>query len=205
MNVLYIRVSTVEQNTDRQRIKEKDYNLIVEDKCSGAIPFFERPGGKEILSYVNKGLVKSLSVWQIDRLGRDLRDIINTIHFFSNHKICIHFVSQGLRTLESDGRENAIATMIISIISVVSQMELSHIKERTTAGIALAKARGVYKGRKSGTGEDVLAFLSKDKNKKALEYLRKGYKSAEAAKLSGVHPNTVCKIKKYMGAITNSS
>ena len=80
--------------------------------------------------------------------------------------------------------------------------ERNQIKERTAEGIKLAKARGVYKGRKAGTGEDVLAFLSKEKNKKALEYLRKGYKSAEAAKLSGVHPNTVCKIKKYMGAIT---
>jgi len=201
MNILYVRVSSAEQHTDRQRIKEKDYNLIVEDKCSGAIPFFERPGGKEILGYVNKGQVKSLSVLQIDRLGRNLRDIINTIHFFSEKHICIHFIGQGLKTLEADGTENPITKMIISILGVVGEMERNQIKERTAEGIKLAKARGVYKGRKAGTGEDVLAFLSKDKNKKALEYLRKGYKSAEAAKLSGVHPNTVCKIKKYMGAI----
>lgn len=202
MNILYVRVSSAEQHTDRQRVKEKDFNLIVEDRCSGAIPFFERPGGKEILGYVNRGLVKSLSVWQIDRLGRNLRDIINTIHFFSEKHICIHFLSQSLRTLESNGTENPITKMIISVLGVVGEMERNQIKERTTEGIKLAKARGVYKGRKAGTGEDVLAFLSKDKNKKALEYLRKGYRSSEAAKLSGVHPNTVCKIKKYMGALT---
>ena len=201
MNILYIRVSTLEQNSDRQRVNEKEYDLVIEDRCSGGIPFFERPGGQRIQSLISKGLT-SISVVQIDRLGRDLRDIINVIHLFSEQKICLHFISQGLKTLDATGKENPITKMIISMLGVVAEMERNQIKERTAEGIKLAKARGVYKGRKAGTGEDVLAFLSKDKNKKALEYLRKGYKSAEAAKLSGVHPNTVCKIKKYMGAIT---
>ena len=60
----------------------------------------------------------------------------------------------------------------------------------------LAKARGVYKGRLSGTTEGVLVFLSKPKNRKALEYLKKGYKMNEAAKLASVNINTMTKIKK---------
>jgi DNA invertase Pin-like site-specific DNA recombinase len=196
LNILYVRVSTVEQNTDRQRINEKDFSLIVQDRCSGAIPFFERQGGKEILGYVEKGLLESLTVWQIDRLGRNLRDIINTIHFFSERNICIHFMSQGLRTLEADGKENPIAKMMISILGVVGEMERAQIKERQREGIKLAKARGIYKGRKSETGEDALKFLSKEKNKKALDYLKKGYKANEAATLAQVHPNTVTKIRK---------
>jgi len=198
MHILYVRVSTVDQNTDRQRVNEKEYGLIIEDRCSGAIPFFERQGGKEILGYAEKGLVGSLSVWQIDRLGRNLRDIINTIHFFSERNICIHFISQGLRTLEADGSENPITKMIISILGVVGEMERNQIKERQREGIKLAKARGVYKGRKSNTTEDILTFLSKEKNKKVVDYLKKGYKGTEAAKLSGVHINTVCKIKKFL-------
>lgn len=201
MKILYVRVSTVDQNTDRQRVNEKDFSLIIEDRCSGAIPFFERQGGKEILSYAEKGLVSSLSVWQIDRLGRNLRDIINTIHFFSERNISIHFISQGLRTLEADGTENPITKMIISILGVVGEMERNQIKERQREGIKLAKARGVYKGRKADTTEDVLTFLSKEKNKKVVDYLKKGYKGTEAAKLSGVHINTVCKIKKYLSVI----
>lgn len=200
MKVLYIRVSSIQQRTDRQIVNANDFNLIVEDKCSGSIPFFDRPGGKEILGYIQKGIIKNISVLQIDRLGRDLRDIINTIHYFTELKICIHFISQGLKTLESDGTENPITKMIISILGVVGEMERNQIKERTTEGIRLAKARGVYKGRKSDTAEDVLTFLSKDKNKKVVEYLKKGYKGSEAAKLAGVHINTVCKIKKYLGA-----
>lgn len=201
MNILYVRVSTIEQKTDRQRVNEKEYNLIVEDKCSGAIPFFERPGGKNILSYIDRGLVKSIAVWQIDRLGRNLRDIINTIHFFSEKGVCIYFLSQGLRSMEADGKENPVTKMIISVLGVVGEMERNQIRERQREGIALAKARGAYKGRKPGSKEDVVSFLSKPKNKKVVDYLKKGYKSSEAARLSGVHPNTVCKVKKLISAL----
>lgn len=196
MKVLYCRVSSIDQKTDRQKINEKDYQLVIEDKCSGSIPFFERVGGKEIKKLVEKGILKSLSVVSIDRLGRDLRDIINTIHFFTERKISIYFISQGLTTLDQNGKENAIAKMMISILGVVGEMERIQIRERQTEGIKLAKAKGIYTGRAKGSKEDVLKFLSKEKNKKALGLLKKGYKATEAALLSGVHINTITKIKK---------
>lgn len=196
MKVLYCRVSSLDQKTDRQKVNEKDYKLVVEDKCSGAIPFFERPGGIEIRSLVEKSAIQSLSALSIDRLGRDLRDIINTIHYFNEKGICIQFISQGLSTLDPNGKENPISKMMISILGVVGEMERTQIRERQIEGIKLAKLRGVYKGRVAGSREDTLAFLSKEKNKKALEYLKKGYKGVEAAKLAGVHLNTVTKIKK---------
>lgn len=196
MRVLYCRVSSIEQNTDRQKVNEKEYQLVVEDKCSGAIPFFERTGGKEIKKLIEKGIVKSLSVLTIDRLGRDLRDIINTIHFFTERAIPINFISQGLTTLDQNAKENAVAKMVISILGVVSEMERSQIRERQIEGIRIAKAKGVYTGRAIGSTEDVLKFLSKEKNKKALGLLKKGYKAIEVAQLSKLHINTVTKIKK---------
>jgi DNA invertase Pin-like site-specific DNA recombinase len=196
MKVLYARVSTLEQKTDRQKVNEQDYQLVIEDKCSGAIPFFDRNGGQEILNLIEKGILKDLYVWQIDRLGRDLRDILNTIHFFNQKSICIHFVSQGLRTLQPGGQENPISKMIISILGVVGEMERSQIKERQLEGIKIAKLNGVYMGRKSGTKEDTLHFLSKPKNKKALDYLNKGYKKNEVAKIVGINVNTITKISK---------
>jgi DNA invertase Pin-like site-specific DNA recombinase len=196
MKILYCRVSSIDQKTDRQKVNEKDYQLVIEDKCSGAVPFFERTGGKEIKGLIEKGILKSLSAISIDRLGRDLRDIINTIHFFNQHKICIHFISQGLSTLDHNGKENPISKMMISILGVVGEMERTQIRERQIEGIKLAKLRGIYKGRAEGSKEDTLSFLSKEKNKKALEYLKKGYKGIEAAKLAGVHLNTITKIKK---------
>ncbi len=198
MKVLYCRVSTLDQKTDRQRVSEKDYKLVIEDKCSGAIPFFERPGGVEIKKLVDEGILTSLSVWQIDRLGRDLRDIINTIHYFVEKKINIIFVSQGLTTLDASGKENPISKMMISILGIVGEMERVQIKERQIEGIRIAKLKGTYTGRKKGSNETLLDFLSKEKNKKAHDYLVKGYKVGEAAKLADLHINTVSKIKKLM-------
>jgi len=75
-------------------------------------------------------------------------------------------------------------------------MEKSQIRERQLEGIRIAKFRGIYKGRQEGTVEDVHTFLNKPKNKKALEYIKKGYKLTEAARLANVHINTMTKIKK---------
>ena len=196
MNALYCRVSTLDQKTDRQKVNETDFSLVIEDKCSGAVPFFEREGGKEILKLINKGALTTLTVWTIDRLGRDLRDIINTIHFFTEKKISISFISQGLTTLDKNGKENPISKMMISILGVVGEMERSQIKERQLEGIKIAKLKGSYKGRVSGSNEDTLAFLSKKKNKEALAFLKKGYKAIEVAKLTDLHLNTITKIKK---------
>lgn len=201
MKVKYIRISHIDQKTDRQRVDESDYDLVIEDKCSGAIPFFEREGGKEIKKLVENNILKSLSVLQIDRLGRDLRDIINTIHYFNEKNITIYFVSQGLRTLDENGKENPISKMIISILGVVSEMERTQIKERQFEGIRLAKMKGVYKGRKAGSKEDVISFLNKEKNKKAVEYMKKNYKNTEISKITGLHINTLTKIKSYLKKI----
>ena len=58
--------------------------------------------------------------------------------------------------------------------------------------------KGTYTGRKKGSNEDVLKFLSKEKNKKALDYLKKGYKINEVSKITGLHSNTISKIKKIV-------
>lgn len=198
MKVLYVRISSLDQKTDRQRVQESEFNLVIEDKVSGSVPFFERQGGKMILELVEKGEIEELSVFQIDRLGRDVRDIVNTIHFFTERKICISFISQGLRTLNPDKTENSISKMVINILGIVSEIERTQILERQRQGIDLAKSKGVYKGRQKGTQEDTLKFLSKPKNKRVIELLRKGYKSRDISTLVGVHINTITKIKKVL-------
>jgi len=85
---------------------------------------------------------------------------------------------------------------MISILATVCEMERSQIRERQLEGVRIAKLKGIYKGSLQGTTEDVFAFLSKPKNRKALDYLKKGYKLNDAAKLSGVHIITMTKIKK---------
>jgi len=202
INILYTRVSTLDQRTDRQRLNEKDFDLVIEDKCSGAIPFFERPGGKEIMGYIEKGIVTKISAITIDRLGRDMLDILNTLSYLNKKLIPVYFINQGLVTINENGKENPISKLIISILATISEMERSQIRERQLEGVKLAKARGVYKGRVQGSKEDVLQFLSKPKNRKALDYLKRGLSLTEAGKLAGVHINTMTKIRK-LGVVGN--
>ena len=201
MRVHYQRVSSVLQNTDRQKIDESQFDLLLEDKCSGTIPFFNRPSGSKIKELCDEGVLTQVSVLQIDRLGRNMLDILNTIHYFSKKGLSIHFLSQGLRTLEDDGTENPISKMMISILGVVSEMEKNMISERRNEGIKLAKLKGVYKGRKSDTKEDPLKFLNKPKNQKVVDYLKKGYRGSEISKIVGVNPNTISKVKKVLQSV----
>jgi DNA invertase Pin-like site-specific DNA recombinase len=205
MKLLYVRVSAIDQNTDRQRVNEKDFNYIIEDKCSGAVAFFERQGGKEIQKLIGKKAITSLSVISIDRLGRNLKDILTTIEFFNERKIPISFISQGLTTLDAEGKENQICTLMIGILASVAQMERAQIRERQLEGIKVAKAKGnVFMGRKPGTNEDTLSFLNKAKNKQALDYIKKGYPLHEISKIVGIHANTLTKIKR-LGITSNAN
>jgi DNA invertase Pin-like site-specific DNA recombinase len=197
MKILYCRVSTIKnQKTDRQKINDKDYDLIIEDKCSGVISLFDRNGGKQLLNLIDKGSKIELFVSEIDRLGRNLLDILNNLMFFNQKGICVTFVSQGIKTLNDDGTENSIAKMMISILGTVAEMERKLIRERQAEGITMAKLNKKYLGRKKGTKEDVLKFLSKKKNTQVLDYLKRGYKNVEISKIVGIHINTITKIKK---------
>jgi DNA invertase Pin-like site-specific DNA recombinase len=201
ISIFYARVSSLDQRTDRQRVNDQDFGKIIEDKCSGSIPMFDRPGGIELLSLIDKGIVKSISIWTIDRCGRDLRDIINFLHFTSEKSIPVHFVSQGLSTLDENGNENPITKMIISILGVVGEMERKQILERQREGIELAKLQGRFHGRQRGTDESPLKFLSKPKNKKAMDLLKKGYKNVEVSRITGLNTNTITKVKRIMLAM----
>lgn len=198
MNVLYTRISTVQQKSDRQTQNADNFKYVVEDKCSGAIPFFERNGGKQIKKLITDKKATMVTVHQIDRLGRNLMDILNTIDYFNKKGVCIHFIQQGIRTLDDDGKENQISKMIISILGVVAEMERNLIKERQAEGIAIAKANGVYKGRAKKTKESNLKFLNKPKVKNAIVYLNKGMNIAEVCRQTKLHFNTITKIKKQL-------
>jgi DNA invertase Pin-like site-specific DNA recombinase len=100
--------------------------------------------------------------------------------------------------LNDDYSENPIAKMIISILGIVSEMERNAIKERTTEGIAIAKLKGKFLGRVKGSTEDTLSFLSKPKNKKAVELLKKGYTITEVSKIVSLSYNSVSKISKLI-------
>jgi DNA invertase Pin-like site-specific DNA recombinase len=169
--VKYIRVSTAEQNTDRQLDKSLE-NFV--DKCSGTIPFKERPQGKKLLNLVRRSNndIEKILVHSIDRLGRNTRDILDTIELFTALGICIESEKEGFRTLDEKGKKNTTAMMVISIMATLSEWELNMIKERRLEGIARAKSKGKYAGNGGRLPDTGAQFLAKDKSQGVLKLLK---------------------------------
>ena len=192
MRVAYIRVSTIDQNPDRQLRVDIEKNYI--DKCSGSIKFSERPEASKLLANAN---VSEVVVHSIDRLGRDTINIMQTIQHFTNSGINVISEKEGLSTL-IDGKVNPIAKMLIGILGTLAEFELTRIKERQAEGIAKAKARGEYKGRAADSSESIEKFVNKASTESILKELRKGESINRAAKLSGTSTGTVKKVRKLI-------
>ena len=191
MKAKYIRVSTLQQNTDRQtEFNGKTYT----DKCSGSIPFAERPEAKKLLANES---IKEVHVHSIDRLGRNTLDIMQTIQYFTNKGINVVSEKEGLQTIV-DGKENPVAKMMIGILGTLAEFELNRIKERQAEGIAKAKEKGRYSGRKKGSSEDVETFLNKPKVQKVIKYLNEGESVRRTALLSQSSVSLVMKTKKLL-------
>ena len=191
MKVQYIRVSTIEQNTDRQdNFNGKKYT----DKCSGSIAFKDRKEASKLLS--NQDVTEVL-VHSIDRLGRNTIDIMQTIQEFTGRGINVVSEKEGLSTIV-DGKENPVAKMMIGILGTLAEFELTRIKERQAEGIAKAKTKGSYLGRSKGSAESVEVFMSKASTKAIVKYLKMKESISRTAKLSSTSTGSVKKVKKMI-------
>ena len=191
MRVKYIRVSTIEQNTDRQ----DDFNgKTYTDECSGSIAFKDRKEASKLLA---NDEVSEVLVHSIDRLGRNTIDIMNTIQGFTNRGINVISEKEGLQTI-IDGKENPISKMMIGILGTLAEFELNRAKERQAEGIAKAKAKGSYLGRSKGSSESVEVFANKASTKSILKYLKMNESISRTAKLSQTSEGSVKKVKRMI-------
>lgn len=194
----YVRCSTLDQQTERQNQGLnglRKFDRIYEDKVSGAVKFSSRPYGSRLIQDVKDGLVGEVWFWETSRIGRDLSDILSTLDFFADSGVQVNIVKEGIRLLDDDGKVNPTTRMVLSVMGAVSTLALNHIKEAQKQGIAVAKARGVYLGRKHGTKETIDKFLNKKKNKDITRLLNDGVKSSHISSILGVSQTTINKVK----------
>lgn len=138
----YRRVSTVEQNLERQ-LQGLELKKIFDDKVSGKD--MERPGLQKILEFLGEG--DELYVDSMDRLGRNQRDLLDIVEHLIKNKVVIHFIKENFHIFP--GKENdPFSKLFLSIFSALSEFERNIIRERQAEGIALAKEKGKYLGRK---------------------------------------------------------
>ena len=194
----YNRISSVTQNLDRQQKNNENYTFVFEDKCSGTIPLFERKYGVYLKKYVEQGKIDEISIHSIDRISRNLKDLLEVIEFFHSNAISLYIENLGMRTLVN-GKMNYTIKMMISIIGSYSELENSIRKERQMEGVEIAKSLGKYSNRKPRGKESTIKFI--EKYKKPIELLEKGYKGSEVGKICNLNKNTVSKIKKFTFSI----
>ena len=137
----YIRVSSVDQNTDRQ-LDGVELDERFEDRCSGKDR--ERPALQAILKHARSG--DHILVHSMDRLARNLTDLLCMVKELTSRDVVVEFVKE---RLTFDGASDHIGTLMLSIMGAVSQFERATILERQREGIRIAQAKGTYRGRKA--------------------------------------------------------
>lgn len=194
MKAKYIRVSTNNQNIERQEKTNADKIYI--DKISGIVEFKDRPQAKQLIKDVVNGVITEVEIHSIDRLGRNHYDIATTLKFFEENKVNVIISNLGVTSM-IDGKKNPVFSLIANILGVLSEQERENLRERQMEGIHIAKLKGVYKGRTNGSIETTDEFLKK--YQPVIKDLNKGkYSLREVAKLNSVSLATVQKVKKNM-------
>lgn len=171
----YIRVSSTGQNTERQ-LEGVHIDKIFEDKASGKDT--NRPRFQEMLDFVREG--DTVVAHSMDRLARNLDDLRRTVQILTKKGVAVEFVHEHLTFT---GDDTPMANLLLSVMGAFAEFERSLIRERQLEGIALAKIKGVYKGRKKSLSEATLAELR--------QRLADGTAKAQVAREFGISRETL--------------
>lgn len=147
----YQRVSTIDQNTERQ-LDGVAVDRMYTDKASGKD--VNRPELERLLDNVRDG--DAIVVHSMDRLARNLEDLRRVVRELTAKGVAVEFHKENLRFTGEDSPMN---TLLLSMLGAVAEFERSMILERQREGIAIAKAKGKYKGRKAAVSSEQVAEL----------------------------------------------
>jgi DNA invertase Pin-like site-specific DNA recombinase len=136
----YARVSTLDQNEQRQ-LEGQKLDRVFTDKASGRD--IARPQLAELVRFARDG--DTVAVHSMDRLARNLDDLRSLVQKLTAKGVRVEFVKEGL---VFTGEDSPMANLMLSVMGAFAEFERSLIKERQREGIALARQRGVYRGRK---------------------------------------------------------
>lgn len=185
---VYVRVSDASQKTDTQlpdlerwlKGNGIDDAYWFQDTISG--DRWDRSALDAMNTAVFNGEVSTIVVWKLDRMGRTLREGINQLGEWTDRGVRVVSVTQ---QLDLSGK---VGEIIAAVLFGVAAIELENIRERQAAGIAAAKGRGVYKGRKAGT--------TKANPERAREMRAQGFKPGEIMKALGIKSRST--LAKYL-------
>lgn len=171
----YVRVSSFDQNPERQ-LEHVQVDRMFTDKASGKDT--QRPQLEALLSFVREG--DTVVVHSMDRLARNLDDLRKMVQDLTKRGIRIEFIKEHLTFT---GEDSPMANLMLSVMGAFAEFERALIRERQREGIALAKQRGVYRGRKKSLLPEQVVQLRRRANA--------GEKKSELAREYGISRETV--------------
>lgn len=182
MNVAYVRVSTVEQNEERQVKAMEQHNIDKWYIEKVSAKDTNRPKLQEMLEYVREG--DTVYIHDFSRLARSTKDLLEIVEYLTNKGVRLVSNKENLDTSTPTGK------LMLTMIGAINEFERANLLERQREGIAIAKTKGVYKGRKA---------IEIDDNKFEIEYNRymsREINKTELAKKLGVSRPTLDKMIK---------
>ncbi|MGD0663420.1 MAG: recombinase family protein [Syntrophorhabdales bacterium] len=185
----YMRVSSVGQNVDRQ-LDGLLLDKVFTDKLSGKDT--QRPVFQQCMQFLREG--DTLVVHSMDRLARNLDDLRRTVQTLTGRGVRVQFLKEGLLF---SGDDSPMANLLLSVLGAIAEFERSLIRERQLEGIALAKRKGIYKGRKKALDDARVAIIK--------ERIASGEKKARVARDAGISRQTLYGYLKVNTSVALSS
>jgi len=153
MIAVYIRISSPSQKPDSQKAELTAWLKRNGHPLKKVVWFIDRESGrnlnrpqfKELQRLVFQGKIKTVVVWKLDRLARNLREGVNVLADWCNRNVRI------VSTTQQIDLSGPVGHLIASLLFGIAEMELQHTRERQAAGIKVAKKKNIYAGRKAGT------------------------------------------------------
>ena len=201
--VIYARVSsqndrqdTTRQVTDLEKFaKANDMEIVktYEEHISGAKKLEEREVLTQCLDYCKNNSVNYLLISELSRLGRSTLQVLRSLEILHEAKVCVYIQNIGLYSLQPDGAVNPIASIIITILAEMSNIERSNIQYRLNSGRQQYINRGGKLGRRKGSVKTV--EQRKEEYREVITLLKRGYSVRNVAKLTGYSIQTVQTVK----------
>jgi DNA invertase Pin-like site-specific DNA recombinase len=199
--VIFSRVSTSIQDNQRQIDELAEYSQkmnfnvikVFEEKISGGKKNEERPILLEMIQFVKDNQIDKVLCWELSRLGRNTIEVLMTIELLNDNCISLFIKNYNIETLNEKCEINPLSQFMIQILTSVSQMERSQIRQRIKSGYDSFRKNGGKVGRKNGFTKDKETLLNQHKD--VVKYLRQGQSVRNTMKLTGKSSGTVQKIK----------
>lgn len=201
--VIYARVSSAgdRQDTTRQITDLKRYASaqgievvnVFQEHISGAKKNEERQVLTDCLNYCTANSVNYLLLSELSRLGRSTLQVLKSLEILHEAKVSVYIQNLGLYTLQPDGKVNPIASIMVTVLAEMANIERSNIQYRLNSGRTNYIAKGGKLGRRKGSVKTDSRKMEEYKDTIAL--LKKGYSIRNIAKLQNIGISTVQRVK----------